>query len=261
MRPVWNSGLTWAELPQKPGGWLSLGQVQQESGSIFPINGRFPHIPISPTLTRQMKSPAFALPCVMNARPFPGIIRQFATIMNDKVNQEAQTTITLDSAAQLESLLFVSSGPVSVNRLATVLDITPYRVNQLLEEMADAYANRGLRLQITTDGVQLTTAPEANDVIERYLGLELTSRLSQAALEVLAIVAYMQPVTRPQIDQVRGVNSDGALRTLLSKGLIEELGRLETPGRPILYGTTADFLQYFGLTSLEHLPPLDEEEE
>jgi segregation and condensation protein B len=107
----------------------------------------------------------------------------------------------------------------------------------------------------------LTTAPAASGVIERFLGLELTSRLSQAATEVLAIVAYMQPVTRPQVDQIRGVNSDGALRSLLSKGLIEEVGRLETPGRPILYGTTPDFLQHFGLAKLEEMPPLAEDEE
>jgi segregation and condensation protein B len=111
--------------------------------------------------------------------------------------------------------------------------------------------------------VQLTTAPAASAIIERFLGLEMTTRLSQAALEVLAIVAYMQPVTRPQIDDIRGVNSDGALRTLLGKGMVEELGRMETPGRPILYGTTIEFLQYFGLTSVDELPPLavDEEEE
>lgn len=108
--------------------------------------------------------------------------------------------------------------------------------------------------------VQLTTAAEAGAAVERFLGLELTTRLSQAALEVLAIVAYLQPATRPQIDQLRGVNSDGALRSLLSKGLIEEVGRLEKPGRPILYGTTADFLQSFGLGALTEMPPLDEEE-
>ncbi|MEZ4646607.1 MAG: SMC-Scp complex subunit ScpB, partial [Chloroflexota bacterium] len=140
--------------------------------------------------------------------------------------------------------------------------ITPYRVEQVLQELTAVYETRGLRLQWTGDGVQLTTAPQANEVIERFLGLEMSSRLSQASLEVLAIVAYMQPVTRPQLDQVRGVNSDGALRTLLSKGLVQEMGRMETPGRPILYGTTADFLQHFGLTTLEELPPLagDEEE-
>jgi len=89
----------------------------------------------------------------------------------------------------------------------------------------------------------------------------LTTRLSQAALEVLAIVAYLQPITRPSIDSIRGVNSDGALRTLLSKGLIEEQGRMDTPGRPILYGTTPEFLQHFGLSIIDHLPPLDDEEE
>jgi segregation and condensation protein B len=109
--------------------------------------------------------------------------------------------------------------------------------------------------------VQLTTAPQASEIIEHFLGLEVTTRLSQAALEVLAIVAYMQPITRPRIDQIRGVNSDGALRTLLSKGLIEEVGRMDTPGRPILYATTPDFLQYFGLSMLQELPPLSADEE
>lgn len=89
----------------------------------------------------------------------------------------------------------------------------------------------------------------------------MTTRLSQAALEVLAIVAYLQPATRPQIDQLRGVNSDGALRSLLSKGLVEEVGRLEKPGRPILYGTTPDFLQAFGLDSVAQMPRLAEDEE
>lgn len=183
------------------------------------------------------------------------------------MNQEQHTTDTSttdddqQAKAWLESVLFVASGPVSPNRLAAALDVTAYRVNQLLEALAADYRARGLRLQWTGEGVQLTTAPESNVVVERFLGLELTTRLSQAALEVLAIVAYMQPVTRPQIDQVRGVNSDGALRTLLSKGLVEELGRLETPGRPILYGTTLDFLQYFGLSTLDELPPLAADEE
>jgi segregation and condensation protein B len=131
----------------------------------------------------------------------------------------------------------------------------------LLKTLEADYRQRGLRLQWSTDNqVQLTTAPAASTVIERFLGLEVTSRLSQAATEVLAIVAYMQPVTRPQVDQIRGVNSDGALRSLLSKGLIEEVGRLETPGRPILYGTTPDFLQHFGLVRLEEMPPLAEED-
>ncbi len=162
----------------------------------------------------------------------------------------------------LESLLFVASGPVSLSRLAATLESTTAAVQKLLHELEADYGARGLRLQWSGDKmVQLTTAPEAAAAIERFLGLELTTRLSPAALEVLAIVAYMQPATRPQIDQIRGVNSDGALRSLLSKGLVEEVGRLEKPGRPILYGTTPDFLQSFGLGALTEMPPLDDEEE
>lgn len=167
----------------------------------------------------------------------------------------------LTPEAQLEALLFVSSGPVSVNRLAQVLDLTPAPMREALAQLEADLATRGLRLQWDGNSVQLTSAPEAGPLIETYLELEQFTRLSQAALEVLAIVAYSQPITRPQVDQVRGVNSDGALRTLLNRGLIEELGRLETPGRPILYGTTGDFLQYFGLESLEQLPALPDDSE
>jgi segregation and condensation protein B len=167
-------------------------------------------------------------------------------------------------SAVLESVLFVASGPVSVGRLAKTLETTPAVIDSLLQTLQEDYRNRGLRLQWSGNAVQLTTAPESSAVIERFLGLELTTRLSQAALEVLSIVAFLQPVTRPQIDQIRGVNSDSSLRTLLSQGLIEEVGRMETPGRPILYGTSPEFLQHFGLTSLDELPPLSpdfEEEE
>ncbi len=175
---------------------------------------------------------------------------------------ETQTQkVELGHAALLESILFVASGPVATSRLAKSLEISPGAVETLLHDLDEMYAGRGLRLQWTGNAVQLTTAPEASDVVERFLGLEVTTRISQAALEVLAMVAYMQPITRPQIDQIRGVNSDAALRTLLSKGLVEENGRLETPGRPILYGTTPQFLQHFGLGSLRELPALAEEEE
>jgi segregation and condensation protein B len=172
------------------------------------------------------------------------------------VNEEKEMSI----AALVESVLFVSSGPVPVARLAKALEVGTAVIHNALQALAADYETRGLRLQWSGDAVQLTTAPAASQVIERFLGLELTTRLSHASLEVLAIIAYMQPATRPQIDQVRGVNSDGALRTLLSKGLIEEIGRQETPGRPILYGTTPDFLQHFGLTRLEELPDLQPEE-
>jgi segregation and condensation protein B len=107
--------------------------------------------------------------------------------------------------------------------------------------------------------VQITTAPEATFWIERFLGLDAASRLSRAALETLAIIAYQEPVTRPQVDAVRGVNSDGVLKSLLSKGLIQEVGRAEAPGRPILYSITDTFLQHFGLSGKNELPPLIED--
>ncbi len=105
--------------------------------------------------------------------------------------------------------------------------------------------------------MQLTTAPETAELIERFLGLEATSHLTRAALETLAIIAYQQPVTRPQVDSIRGVNSDSMLKSLLSKGLIFESGRTDGPGRPILYSTSPEFLQHFGINSITDLPPLD----
>ncbi len=168
--------------------------------------------------------------------------------------------IEISIPALVESTLFVSSGPVTIGRLAKALEVSNAMIKDALAQLEEDYKTRGLRLQWNGNEVQLTTAPAASGVIERFLGLELTTRLSQAALEVLAIIAYMQPITRPQVDQIRGVNSDGALRRLLSVGLIEEVGRLETPGRPILYGTTPEFLQHFGLTMLEELPELETDE-
>lgn len=177
------------------------------------------------------------------------------------MSQPTTAETALDLEALIESILFVSSGPVSMGRLARTLEITPGAARQAVQALAARYAGRGLRLQWLDEAVQFTTAPEAHGVVERFLGLEApTSRLSQAALEVLAIVGYMQPITRPQVDELRGVNSDGALRTLLSKGLLEEVGRVDSPGRPILYGTTPEFMQHFGLSNLAELPPLPGEE-
>lgn len=164
----------------------------------------------------------------------------------------------------LEALLFVAPGEVSPSQLAAALDLPQAAVERGLEELADIYARpglgRGLRLQRHRGRVQLTSAPQAGPFVERFLGLEASSRLSRAALEALAIILYKQPVTRPQIDAIRGVNSDGVVRGLLLRGLIQEMGRAEAPGRPILYSTTSECLQYFGLSSLSDLPPLDLEE-
>ena len=164
--------------------------------------------------------------------------------------------------SMIEALLFVSTFRVSVTQLAEALQKTNSEIEEALQNLADGYAaQRGLRLQWHAGKVQLISAPEIAPMIEHFLGLEVTSKLSKAALETLSIIAYKQPITKPGVDAIRGVNSDGVVRTLLTKGLIEELGRSEGPGRPILYGTTEDFLHYFGLLSLEDLPPLEEEEE
>ncbi len=162
--------------------------------------------------------------------------------------------------ARLEALLFVAAGSVPASQLAAALNLPLREVEQCLEiletELASGNVPRGLRLQRHLGRLQLTTAPDTAADIERFLGLETTSKFSRAALETLAIIAYQQPVTRPEIDAVRGVSSDGVLKSLLSKGLVQEIGRAERPGRPILYITTSDFLQHFGLNSLEELPPL-----
>lgn len=172
------------------------------------------------------------------------------------MSEELEKT-TLSVSARLEALLFVAPEPVSTSQLATVLQITPSEIEGGLNELTQQLTERGIKLQRFRGKYQLTTTPEAAEIIETFLGLEATSKLSKAALEALAIVAYQQPVTRPQIDAVRGVNSDGVLKSLLNKGLIEEAGRAEGPGRPILYHTTTDFLQHFGLNNLDELPKLE----
>lgn len=159
----------------------------------------------------------------------------------------------------VESLLFVADEPVTAARLAAALGVEVSEVDGALAELGQRLQGRGVRLQQKGDRVQLATMPDAAAAIERFLGLEVSPRLSPAALETLAMVAYRQPITRTQLEAVRGVNCDGVLRTLLSRGLIEEQGRLEAVGRPILYGTTFEFLQYFGLAQLDQLPPLPAE--
>lgn len=169
---------------------------------------------------------------------------------------ESENPAQLALAAALEAMLFVSAEPVPPAQLAAALEVSTADVEDGLDELDEALRTRGLRLQRHAGHVQLTTTPETAELIERFLGLEAISHLSRAALETLAIIAYQQPATRPQVDAVRGVNSDGVMKSLLGKGLIQEFGRTEGIGRPILYGTTPDFLQHFGLSSLSELPPL-----
>jgi segregation and condensation protein B len=163
----------------------------------------------------------------------------------------------LELTALVESLLFVADEPVSVGRLAEALEVAPGQVERALRELEQSLEGRGLRVERMGSRVQLVTAAEAAEHVQRFLGLAAQRRLSPAALEALAIIAYRQPTTRPAIEAVRGVSSDAVLRTLLSAGLIEEVGRAPTVGRPILYGTTFGFLQHFGLGRLEDMPPLE----
>lgn len=163
---------------------------------------------------------------------------------------------SLSLRARLEALLFAAPGSVTLAQLATVLELPQPEVEKGLAELEAHYNEGGLRVQRHQGRVQLTTAPEGAPLIERFLGLDASSRLSRAALETLAIVAYQQPITRPEVDAIRGVNSDGVMKSLLSKGLVQEVGRAERAGRPILYSITSDFLQHFGLNSLAEMPPL-----
>lgn len=162
----------------------------------------------------------------------------------------------MEIISRIEALLFISARPVSNSQLASVLSVSSREVEQALGQLSEQYEGRGIRLQQSKEGYQLVSAPQFSTDIENFLGLEEITHLSRAALEVLAIIAYQQPITRPQIDSVRGVNSDSVLRTLIRHALIEEVGRSEGPGRPFLYATTMDFLSYFGLSSLQELPPL-----
>jgi segregation and condensation protein B len=161
----------------------------------------------------------------------------------------------------IESLLLVAGDPVKIEDLARVLEVQKSIVETALRGLGDEYRQRGLRLQRREDQVQMVSAPESASVIERFLGLQQSGKLSPAALETLAIIAYQQPITRPQTEMIRGVNCDGVFRTLLIRGLIEEVGRLGQAGRPILYGTTFSFLQHFGLSDLSELPPLNGKKE
>jgi segregation and condensation protein B len=169
--------------------------------------------------------------------------------------------IELPLSVKLEALLFVAPEPVAIAQLAAALDVASSVIERGLNELDTSLAPRGLRLQRHGGRFQLTTAPELAELVERFLGLEATTHLSRAALETLAIIAYQQPVTRPQIDSIRGVNSDSMMKSLLNKGLILESGRADGPGRPILYSTSPEFLQHFGLNSILEMPSLAKPEE
>jgi len=161
--------------------------------------------------------------------------------------------------AALEGILFASGEPVAAERLCTGLDIDRTTLDQVAQHLMDEYSfqHRGIRLIKLDNSYQLCSAPEYADYIRKTLESRKPAKLSQSALEVLAVIAYYQPTTRAYVDQIRGVDSSYCVGALLNKKLIEECGRLNVPGRPFLYRTTPDFLRTFGLRSLEELPEID----
>lgn len=163
--------------------------------------------------------------------------------------------------AVAEGLLFATGDEgVTIKQLSKVLNITEDVATELIDKLKDDYEQktRGLKIMEANGVLHLTTKPEHSSYFKKLIETPRSTRMSQAALETLAIIAYQQPITRAEIDEIRGVKSDGPVQTLLNRSLIEEMGRKETIGRPILFRTSKDFLTYFGLTSLDELPPLPE---
>jgi segregation and condensation protein B len=166
-------------------------------------------------------------------------------------------------ASAIESLLFVAGRPLEHAELRKLLNIDEERLASGLQMLADNLESqgRGIRLQCLGEHVQLVTAPENARHVAALLGLPMTAKLTTAAMETLAVVSYRQPVTRAQIEAIRGVNSDRALASLIQHGLVAEVGRAQTVGRPALFATTGEFLQQFGLTRLEQLPKAETREQ
>ena len=164
----------------------------------------------------------------------------------------------IDIESAIESILFVSGEPVKLSRIAAVLGVGEFEAEAAANRMRDKYSfeHRGIRLVKMEDSVQLCSSPEYADVIRVALETRKQPQLSQPALEVLAIIAYFQPVTKAYVEQIRGVDSVYTVGLLLDRGLIEPCGRLNAPGRPMLYRTTGAFLRTFGLEALRELPDL-----
>lgn len=160
----------------------------------------------------------------------------------------------------LEGILFTAGEPIDGTRLCQVLEVGEPELEAAAQRLADyyRYEQRGIRLIRLENAYQLVSAPEYAEMIRRALETRKPPQLSQAVMEVLAIIAYFQPTTRGYVEQVRGVSSNYSINTLIERGLIEESGKLAVPGRPTLFRTTKLFLKSFGLSSLEDLPPLPE---
>jgi segregation and condensation protein B len=158
------------------------------------------------------------------------------------------------------AMLYASSEPVRLQNLGQTTGYTVRQIRETIDHLEPELARFGLMIQWTdSEHIQMATMPDLAPLIRQLLGLERSTRLSPAALEVLAVIGYRQPVTRPEIDAIRGVDSSGVIQTLVARELIEPVGRLPGPGNPVQFGTTGEFLRIFGLTSLEELPDLPEE--
>lgn len=179
-----------------------------------------------------------------------------AEAMGEAAEGDAPVEPGVLTEQMLEALLFVAEKPLSRQEIGRLARVDRETVDAAIGDLEMSLSDRGLRLLVAGERVELATSHEAGALIARYVGADVV-RLSPAALETLAIVAYRQPITKAGIERIRGVDSDYTVRALLHRRLIAEQGRSESPGRPILYGTGFEFLERFGLTSIEELPPLD----
>lgn len=177
------------------------------------------------------------------------------SMLGTPTSEADRAPIELTEAA-LEALLFVAERPLTRREIVALAGTDRATVDARLGDLEVSLRSRGIRLLIDGDRVELATAPDGGALVARYVGADAV-RLSPASLETLAIVAYRQPVTKSAVERIRGVDSDYTIRTLLHRRLVVELGRSDAPGRPYLYGTGFEFLERFGLTSLEELPFLD----
>lgn len=163
-----------------------------------------------------------------------------------------------EKKSALEAILFLSGEVITASSLKDVMEFPESEIKRLMEELMAEYRERNTGLQIVeiANGYQIVTNPDCGEWVKKFRSTHVSSRLSMPALETLSIIAYKQPIIRAEIEQIRGVNSDSAIRTLYEKRLIKIMGRKEAPGRPFLYSTTREFLQYFGLKDLTELPTL-----
>ena len=176
--------------------------------------------------------------------------------MIPEIEEEAQVTRLTELEARAEALVFASGDPVKLESISIVLNVEKKAAREIMDRLTDYYEKRGggIILRRMDNSYQFCTRPELRDSLRDYFEKPQSGALSRAAMETLSIICYNQPITRAGIEYVRGVNSDGVLVRLIEKGLVEECGRQDAPGRPILYGTTTKFLASMGASSLKDLP-------